>query len=139
MNLTTVPIILTVGTQNKAFSSGSVNGGVLSRNLNFSYDESIVSNTYVYHHVIWSIKDDLITKECLLHRRKHYVRKKRLHHAVSSGKCDSSSITRLFTTSFSVFSAKAISVKRSFSAILRYFSLRAANFLPSASRIALIL
>ena len=35
------------------------------------YDESIVSNTYVYHHVIWSIKDDLITEECLLHRRKH--------------------------------------------------------------------
>ena len=67
----TVPIILTVGRACRAFSSGSVNGGVLSRNLSFSYNKSLVSNTYIYHHVIWSIKDDLITEECLLHRRKH--------------------------------------------------------------------
>ena len=32
----TVPIILTVGSQTKAFSSGSVNGGGRSRNLIFS-------------------------------------------------------------------------------------------------------
>jgi hypothetical protein len=32
MNLATVPIILTVGSQTKAFSSGSVNGGARSRN-----------------------------------------------------------------------------------------------------------
>ena len=32
MNEATVPIILTVGSQAKAFSSGSVNGGVWSHN-----------------------------------------------------------------------------------------------------------